>query len=262
MTKQPPEQLSLWATLCLGIAATFGANSAFSETLDPAQACSKDGYMLVMGGVEDPSTVPDMERAQKYGPAVWDLVESYGAFYMVRKAPDVVYEGDWPDWKAGVISKWPCRETGLTFWHSDAYQNEVKPLRKDAGAYDVGMFNAANPGTPAENQDYVPEACTEPFLIVGLTKVTDAEAYGRYSKAIRASNLPRRAGYKLLFGGQPAEVLEGTWPEGYATMVSLYPCRAAWEAFYTGAPYVSDIKPLRAGAGDFIIVGFEPERVE
>lgn len=225
-------------------------------------ACSEDGYMLVMGGIADPSTVPDMERANSYGPAVWDLVESYDAFYLIRSTPTVVYEGDWPDWRATVISKWPCRETGTEFWYSDAYQNEVKPLRKDAGEYIVGMFDTRDPGTPAPEQDFVPEVCDAPFLVVGMTKVTDAEAYGRYSNAIRSTNMPRRAGYKLLFGGQPAEVLEGDWPGDYTTMVSVYPCRAAWENFYLGDEYINDVKPLRDGAGDFLILGFEPERVE
>lgn len=235
---------------------------AAADGHDGESACSADGYMLVMGGVADPASVPDPERAAKYGPAVWDLVESYGAFYLVRNVPDVIYEGDWPDWKAVVISKWPCRETGLEFWYSDAYQNEVKPLRKDAGAYDVGMFDQRDPGARAETEDVVPDACTDPFLVVGMTKVTDTEAYSRYSQAIRSSNLPRRAGYTLLFGGQPKEVLEGDWPADYATMVSVYPCREAWEAFYNGEPYVSEIKPLRAGAGDFLILGFQPERLE
>ncbi len=229
---------------------------------DAPASCSADGYMLVMGGIEDLSTVPDMERANSYGPAVWDLVESYDAFYLIRTTPTVVYEGDWPDWRATVVSKWPCRETGVEFWYSDAYQNIVKPLRENAGAYIVGMFDARDPGAPAAEQDFVPDACSDPFLVVGMTKVTDPEAYGRYSNAIRSTNMPRRAGYKLLFGGQPVEVLEGDWPGDYATMVSVYPCREAWENFYLGDEYVNNVKPLRDGAGDFLIMGFEPERVE
>ena len=254
--------VGLWTVVGVGAAVWVAADTwDGSATEQIAQTCSEGGYMLVMGGVEDPATIPDPDRAGQYGPAVGSLVESYGAFYVLRKAPDVIYEGDWPDWKLAVISKWPCRETGNAFWTSDAYQNEVKPLRENAGVYDVGMFDAGNPGQPAPVQDYVPEACNDPFLILGLTKVTDAAAYGAYSEAVVGSNLPRRAGYELLFGGTPVDVLEGAWPEGYRAMVSTYPCRQAWEAFYLGQPYQSEIKPLRDGAGDFIIIGFGLERV-
>lgn len=247
----------------LGLAVTFwGAPAGLNAAETSSETCTENGYMLVMGGIEDESTVPDMDRAMSYGPAVWDLVESYGAFYLIRHAPDKIYEGDWPAWKLGVISKWPCRETGIEFWNSDAYQNEVKPLRKDAGYYDVGMFNAGPKFPAAENQDLVPAACNSPYLVITMSKVTDTDAYGQYTAAIRETNLARRAGLGILMSGQPLEVLEGDWPSAYNTMVMTFPCKGAWEAFYAGEPYQSEILPLRKDAGDFIIVGFEPERIE
>lgn len=243
-------------------AALWSYSAPLSLAAETEETCAAGGYMLVMGGIEDESTVPDMERAMSYGPAVWDLVESYDAFYVIRKAPDKVYEGIWPAWKAGVISKWPCRETGIEFWNSNAYQNEVKPLRKDAGYYDVGMFNPGPKFSPAETEDMVPASCTQPYLVLTLSKVTDTEAYGQYTAAIQRTNIARRAGFQLMFGGQPKEILEGDWPSEYNTMAMLFPCEGAWDAFYGGEPYQSDILPLRKDAGDFIIVGFEPERVE
>lgn len=245
------------------IAAYWAVTGALAEDgSDAAQTCTEGGYMLVMGGIEDQSTVPDAELASSYGPAVWGLVESYEAFYVLRATPDEVYEGTWPDWKAAVISKWPCRETGSEFWNSNAYQNDVKPRRKNAGVYDVGMFNAARAFPPAKTQDLVPESCTTPYLVLILSKVTDADAYGQYGKALGETGVARRAGLNMLFTGQPKEVLEGTWPEGTNALISVYPCRAAWDAFYSGEPYASDIKPLRKDAGDFTIVGFTPERME
>lgn len=257
----------VWTRVSISAAAVLALSSVTWGTLaaeaeDAPEVCTKDGYMFVMGGIEDPSTVPDPALAQSYGPAVWSLVESYGAFYVLRGSPDEVFEGQWPSWKAAVISKWPCRETGTEFWDSDAYQNEVKPRRKNAGIYDVGMFNPARPLPPAENQDLVPDSCETPYLVVILSKVTDPDAYGQYGKALRETNIARRAGLSMLFSGQPTDVLEGTWPEGYNALVSVYPCKVAWEAFYKGALYDSEIKPLRKDAGDFIIVGFTPERVE
>lgn len=238
------------------------AGALAEDASDPAQTCTEGGYMLVMGGIEDQSTVPDAELARSYGPAVWGLVESYGAFYVLRATPDEVYEGTWPDWKAAVISKWPCRETGSEFWNSNAYQNDVKPRRKNAGVYDVGMFNAAGAFPPAKTQDLVPESCNTPYLVLILSNVTDADAYGQYGKALRETGVARRAGINLLFSGEPKEVLEGTWPDSTNALISVYPCQAAWDAFYSGEPYASDIKPLRKDAGNFTIVGFTPERVE
>lgn len=253
---------STWVAASLWASTFIWTTEVAARTEQVAQACTEGGYMLVMGGIEDPSTVPDPDLARSYGPAVWNLVESYGAFYVLRGTPDEVFEGNWPAWKAAVISKWPCRETGTAFWNSDAYQNEVKPRRKNAGVYDVGMFNPARAFPPTKTQDLVPDACSEPYLVLILSKVTDPVAYGKYGKALGETGVARRAGLSMLFTGQPTEVLEGTWPEGYNALISVYPCKAAWQAFYSGEPYDSDIKPLRKDAGDFIIVGFTPERVE
>ena len=108
----------------------------------------------------------------------------------------------------------------------------------------------------------MPDSFSTPYLVLILSKVTDAEAYGQYGKALGETGVARRAGLNMLFTGQPKEVLEGTWPEDTNALISVYPCRAAWDAFYSGEPYASDIKPLRKDAGDFTIVGFTPERVE
>jgi len=255
-------RLSLLSALLCGTLTFASAGTVWADGHEDQATCTEDGYMLVMGGIEDPSTVPDMERANAYGPAVWDLVESYDAFYLIRTTPTKVYEGEWPDWKATVVSKWPCRETGLAFWYSDAYQNEVKPLRKDAGVWDVGMFNAGPDFPAAETKDLVPDSCADPFLVVALVRPTDVERYSAYNQALADTGLGFRAGLKFLFAGRPLEVLEGTWPEDTNALVSVYPCRAAWEAFYYGDTYQNEILPMRAGAGDVTILGFDPERVE
>lgn len=262
MPNLPLHQRALAGLTFAGLGALIALNTTPGIAADAPETCTKDGYMLVIGGIEDDSTVPDMERAMSYGPAVWGLVESYGAFYVIRKVPDDVYEGEWPSWKAGVISKWPCRETGIAFWNSDAYQNDVKPLRKNAGYYDVGMFNPGPKFPPAETQDLVPASCSSPYLVITLSKVSDTDAYGQYTAAIQKTGIARRAGLGIMLSGQPLEVLEGDWPSEYNTMVMTFPCKGAWEAFYAGEPYQSEILPLRKDAGDFIIAGFEPERIE
>jgi len=233
-----------------------GNNSEKSLT-----TCDVPGYMLVMGGIEDPSKIPDPIRAAKYGPAVASLVDGHGAYYVVQGRPKTVYEGNWPDWRAVIISRWPCQETANKFWYSDAYQKNTKPLRKDAGTYTVALFEGAPPvvdSSPA----IIPDTCTDPIVILIMSKVTDTEKYTAYSRAILDSNLPRRFGYKSLFMGQPREMLEGNWPEDYSTMVSIWPCKEAWQNFYGGEPYVSTIKPLRKNAGNFVIIELDPKRLD
>ena len=262
-------ELGFWITIGIGIAVSFSVTSASESKADisaisPSQApnCSENGYMLVMGGVENPERIPDPKLAAQYGPAVWSLVESYDAIYLVRKEPDVIYEGEWPNWKLVVISKWPCMETGNEFWHSQAYQHEVKPLRKNAGVYDVGMFDAIPEPPPVKMKKPAPKACDSPFLVLALTKSTDRDNYGAYNEALRKTQLVFRAGAEFLFTGRPAKVLEGNWPEGYNALVSAYPCREAWEAVYYGDAYQSIVKPVRNGLVDMIILGFDAERTE
>jgi uncharacterized protein (DUF1330 family) len=259
---------AIFIGIVVAIGVASSPNRAESQNLstsapagsDVASSCDEAAYMFVMGGVEDLSALPDPERVARYGPAVWSLVESLGGRYIVRETPDTVYEGDWPEWKAVIISEWPCVETGRSFWNSDAYQNEVKPLRKDAGSYTVGMFPAGSLGAADGDTDLVPEACDDPYLIITLSTVTDTERYGNYGRAVRETRLARRAGFQYLFGGTPQEMLEGTWPDSTRLIAAVLPCKAAWEAFYLGEQYQSEVKPLREGAGRFVILGFTPER--
>jgi len=224
-------------------------------------ACDVPGYMLIMGGIEDRTKIPAPVRSAKYGPAVASLVNSHGAYYVVQGRPKTVYEGNWPDWRVVIISHWPCQRAAHNFWYSDAYQKDTKPLRKDSGSYTVALFEATSPASkPA--RAIIPNACTDPIIILIMSKVTDTEKYNSYSRAIVDSNLPRRFGYKPLFMGQPREMLEGTWPEGYSVMISVWPCKDAWQRFYAGEPYVSDIKPLRKNAGEFLIMELEPRQFD
>lgn len=63
----------LWAAFGLGVGAVGSAHGDNHQSPQTAQACTEGGYMLVMGGIEDPSTVPDRERARLIVPpcGVW-----------------------------------------------------------------------------------------------------------------------------------------------------------------------------------------------
>ena len=59
-------------------------------------------YMLVIAEIDN------MEEFRDYAVAAADLIGKFGGEYIVRGAKDAVtLEGDWPEEKKVVVSKWP-----------------------------------------------------------------------------------------------------------------------------------------------------------
>lgn len=69
-----------------------------------------------------------------------ELSEQHGAEYVVRGPAKDVVEGDYLNGRSVVVSKFESLEKAEAFYHSDAYQNEIKPLREGSGVYDVAIF--------------------------------------------------------------------------------------------------------------------------
>ena len=220
------------------------------------------GFMVVTGGIPDPSQVPDPDYARSYGPAVWALVADFGAHYLVRGRPLKIYEGSWEDWRAVVISKWAERRTGSAFWYSDAYQNDVKPRRKNAGEYLVGMFDKIAGETQSPRWADAPDSCSEPMLTFGEFNIRDADRFERYAQAVSDSGLVEQYGGIPLVFGRTIELLEGEWPESYGVIVTQWPCQEAFEKLYYSNIYQSELKPLRDGAIDMDLILLKPGRPE
>jgi uncharacterized protein (DUF1330 family) len=230
------------------------------------QACDAPGHMLIVGGTENPAQVPPAvrERAKGYGPAVEALIKSYGASYIVRGRPFRIVEGTWPDWKGVVASTWPCRQTGQVFWHSEKYQNEVKPLREGASSYHVAMF-----GPPARHPRQTGQwtaeggpaakgiVCDNPVYFLVLTDVKDAAKLAAYRGKLADTAIQYDRGAEDVLVGSPVEDLEGGWPEALSAKMTRWPCLAAFEAYYNAPQYQNEIKPLREGAADFTAVLIE-----
>ena len=235
----------------------------FAPPVFAQPSCDAPGHMLVMGGTEDPAKIPPdvRERAKGYGPAVEKLIGTYGARYLVRSRPIRTVEGDWPAWKSIVVSTWPCREAGQTFWHSDKYQNEVKPLRKGAAVYSVGMFGAP-PRHPKQSGTWTADggpaakgiACAAPVYFLVLSDVKDAAKLAAYRQKLSDTAIQYSYGAEDILIGPPAEVLEGDWPKALTAKLTRWPCVEAFDAFYTSPEYQTDIRPLRAGAAVFTSV--------
>jgi len=68
------------------------------------------------------------------------LSAEHGAEYVVRGPAKSVMEGDYLSGRSVVVSKFESFEKAEAFYNSDAYQNEIKPLRDGSGVYDVALF--------------------------------------------------------------------------------------------------------------------------
>lgn len=92
-------------------------------------------YMLVIAELED------MEGFRDYAIAAAELIGKFGGEYVVRGAKDpVTLEGNWPEEKKVVVSKWPSMEAAQEFWNSPEYA-EVKKLRLGKAKVVVRLFN-------------------------------------------------------------------------------------------------------------------------
>ena len=68
------------------------------------------------------------------------LYPENGGEYLVKGRPLEMFEEEWPSNQALVIARFPSAEHARKFWYSDAYQNDIKPLREGAGRFTVALF--------------------------------------------------------------------------------------------------------------------------
>ena len=100
------------------------------------------------------------------------------------------------------------------------------------------------------------EPTQKPAYLLVTAQVSDGARMAAYARALAESGLYARHGGHYLFLGKAARPLED-WPEGTSIVCAQFPSRAAAEAFWFDAQYQDEVKPLRAGAGDFHIAIFE-----
>ena len=68
------------------------------------------------------------------------LSAEHGGEYVVRGPANNIMEGDYLEGRSVVVSKFETVEKAEAFYKSDAYVNEIKPLREGTGIYDVAIF--------------------------------------------------------------------------------------------------------------------------
>lgn len=129
------------ARLVCGVLAIAGtAHTAIADSQGNCHA--RQAYLVISG------TTFDRERMAAYGRALAEtgLYEQLGAYYLNAPRPVEVLEGDPPDNYVTLVVRFPSLEAVRTFWHSDEYQNRVKPLRLDppAADYTVSVYHAVD----------------------------------------------------------------------------------------------------------------------
>lgn len=100
------------------------------------ESAQRPVYMVVIGEITDP------ERMKAYTEALADslLYEQHEGYYAAIGKPVEMLEEEWPSHQGLVLARFPSREHARRFWHSEKYQQEIKPLRAGAGRFTVGLF--------------------------------------------------------------------------------------------------------------------------
>lgn len=95
-------------------------------------------YMIITAELTDP------EGFQAYGKASAALIPKFGGQYkVIRPQENILLEGEWPEEKKIVVSKWPSVEAALTFWNSPEYA-EVKKLREGKAHVQVRLVSGTS----------------------------------------------------------------------------------------------------------------------
>lgn len=93
------------------------------------------GYVVAIARIDSMT-----EGLKAYIDKAAQLSAEHGAEYVVRGPAKSVAEGDYLTGRSVVVSKFESLEKAEAFYHSDAYQNDIKPLREGSGVYDVAIF--------------------------------------------------------------------------------------------------------------------------
>ena len=104
-----------------------------------AEVCDNKPVIMAVTG-----PTHDRARMAAYAEAIAasGLYQRLGGYYLNEFYPFEHLDGDAPDGFATVLVRFPCMANARKFWYSDAYQNEIKPIRLNpsAGDYIVRVY--------------------------------------------------------------------------------------------------------------------------
>jgi uncharacterized protein (DUF1330 family) len=207
----------------------------------PSAVCAASGYVLALQGVGG-SSGPFAADWQK-------LAQAHGGVSLVDEVPVRVYEGP-QAWGRVTVVRWRCFEDAEASW------NELKaPAGASRPLQTAALYRGVNYPDFPESMRRLPAHCVTPAYFMAVNTVVDATQYDVYRQAMRQTDYVQRLGSTMLFSGAPVSTLAG-WPADTAASMTRWPCTEAFEQFYFDKTYVEQIKPLRAGAIDYRILGF------
>ena len=114
---------------------------AENENKDAAdnETCKSEAVIMVVAG-----ETLDRQRMGEYAAALAGsgLYSNAQGYYLNAPRPVAVFEGDVPENYATLMVRFPSLEAAQTFWNSDAYQNDIRPIRLNpsAGDYTVTVY--------------------------------------------------------------------------------------------------------------------------
>ena len=174
------------------------------------------------------------------------LLASRGTEYIVRGPAKTVMEGDYLTGRAVIVSKWSSLDDADSFFNSDEYQKDTKPLREGSGIYDIATFDAVGEASSGEKAGFL-------VAIARIDSMTDAlKAYIE-----QAANLSAEYGAQYIVRGPAVTVREGEHCKGRSVVISKFESVEKAEAFYNSDAYLNEIKPLRDGTGEYDVAIFE-----
>ncbi len=92
--------------------------------------------------------------------------------------------------------------------------------------------------------------------IVAVCEITNFNE-GMKEYVRRSEELVHKAGGEYIVRGPAEKVLEGTYLPGKYAIVSKFPNMEALKGFAEGDEYLNQVKPLRAGTGNYEVAAYE-----
>lgn len=219
---------------------------ALAQSTTLPGACANAGYLVALQGLKG-SNLP-------FAPDWFATIQSSQGTYLVDEVPTRVYEGP-PDWGRVTVVRWRCFEDAQALWKA------LPPLAYATAAggpslHTAALYRGGNYPEFPESMRRLPEHCNAPAYFMAINSMLDESKYAPYRSAMMKTEYVQRLGSTTLFTGVPAASL-ANWPANLAASMTRWPCEAAFEAFYFDPTYIEQIKPLRAGAIDYRILGFK-----
>lgn len=131
------DDLDLSANDVVGIFVNSGPDTTKAD-LVPAH-CDDPMYLL---GI---NTVTDETQYRIYATALSGskIAQRHGFVRLFGRTPNPLLRGIWPENTSATLSVWPCAKAFDTMYHSDWYQQDILPLRKDSARYRLMTFEPA-----------------------------------------------------------------------------------------------------------------------